>query len=109
MEKVRLARSGQRALEFVGELLAEFATSPNQASPRWSGAVGRWEEVRVYQTQGGKYVVWVADYTQWQGERDHYEAHIFDSLEEVMEYLEEEEPWAAEPIAEELELSEVLE
>lgn len=109
MEKVVLKRSGKPGLEFEGELLYEGETSPDQASDRWSGAVGRWEEVRVYRTKGGKYVVWIARYTQWQGERDIFIAEVFASPEEAMRYLEDEEPWAAEEVAEELGVTERLE
>lgn len=109
MEKVVLKRSGKPGLEFEGELLYEGESSPDQASDRWSGAVGRWEKVRVYRTAGGKYVVWIARYTAWQGERDVYLAEVFSSPEGVVEYLESEEPWAAEEVAEELELTERLE
>lgn len=54
MEKVVLKRSGKPGLEFEGELLYEGETSPDQASDRWSGAVGRWKEVRGYHTRGGE-------------------------------------------------------
>lgn len=110
MDRVRLERTGKRPLEFEGELLTEVATSPDRASVRWSGTTGRWWKVQAYRTVGGKYILAIHHYTQWQGEKDAHEAHAFNTLEEAIAYLEEHGPsQAAQEIAEELGVVENLE
>lgn len=87
MEKVTIKRTGQRALQFTGELIAEAISSANNASAVYSGAVGRWQELQLWRTSGGNFVCYRFDGTQWQGEHDREEAVIAKSEEAVIEFF----------------------
>lgn len=106
MEKIVLKRSERRPLAFEGELLASYETSPNQASSRWSGSPGRWQETRVYRSKSGKYILHRARMTQWEGERNRFEALVFNDLEDLIGFLEEVSPQAAFEITQEMGLYE---
>ena len=80
-----LERDGLPPLRFDGVLLAESGTSPDRARRDWSGATGRWSELRLYRTRAGKYVCEVVSRTQWQGERDAHRVETCDTPEEVTE------------------------
>ncbi len=82
-----LQRDGAPPLRFKGELLAETSSSPDRGRGDWSGATGRWTELRLYRTQGGKYVCQRIGRAQWQGERDTHEAVVCETENEVMEFF----------------------
>lgn len=103
MKRHVLKRSGERPLAFTGELLFSDATSPDRGHPNYSGSVGRWTEVKLYQTDKGKYVLGIARYTLHQGEEDSYRALVFDRAEDVVDYLEKNGPyWVVAPLSEKL-------
>ena len=56
MKKIILKRTGHVPLTFEGDLLAAASSNDNNASPSYSGRVGRSQEVSIYQTKGGQYV-----------------------------------------------------
>lgn len=88
MEQYTVERDGARALKFTGEELASARSHADQAmGSSWSGSVGRWTELTLYKTKGGKYVCEKIERTQWQGERDRYSGATCDSTEEVMEFF----------------------
>jgi hypothetical protein len=64
----------------------------NNASVEYSGGSGRLENVRVYRTPTGKFVVAIHHHTIWQGEHDTDEAAVFPSLRESIAYLQERVP-----------------
>jgi len=70
MEKYIITRDGEQDLKFEGELIASASSSPESARGDYSGSVGRWTELRLYRTKGGKYVCQSIGRTQWQGEHD---------------------------------------
>lgn len=75
-------------LKFHGKLISWARSSDNQAmGSSYSGSVGRWTELNLYQTKGGKYVCQCIGYTRWQGERDRYSAKVCDTVEEVREFF----------------------
>lgn len=102
MERITLKRSNQRPIVFEGKLLASYETSPDRSRGNWSGSNGRWEEVKVYRSKSGRYILRRALLTQWEGENDRFEAVSFGSAEALVDYLEEESPRAAGEIAQEL-------
>jgi hypothetical protein len=85
MSDIFLARSGNRPLSFKGEELATSESSPNNASPRWSGETGRWRTLRLFQTEGGTFVFAQTDHTQWAGERDFHAARRYPSAAALVE------------------------
>ncbi len=84
MEQTKLKRSGQRPLAFTGEQL--LATDDKTLNST------RWTKVSVHKTKAGRFVVGVGHMTCWQGESDSYKAEAFDSLDDVISYIEENAP-----------------
>jgi hypothetical protein len=66
-EQYKIRNDNGRDYSFTGELIASASTSPNNASPDYSGGVGRWQEYELYKTEKGNYVCSKVFYTQWQG------------------------------------------
>lgn len=62
------------ALRFRGTLLGKAYNTPDRARSDYSGVTGRSYEYKLYRTVGGSFVCERIGHTQWQGERDRYEA-----------------------------------
>jgi len=87
MKKHKIRRSGDRDIVFTGELIGSAETSPDTARSNYSGSNGRWQELELYRTQSSKLICQRMDRTQWQGERDHYEAKVCANEAEVIEFF----------------------
>ena len=87
METFILNIDNEPSLRFTGELLGSAASSNNNASSRYSGQTGRWTELALYKTQGGKYICHQIGLTQWEGERDRFTGKVCETLEEVKEFF----------------------
>jgi len=87
VKQFTIKRTGERSLRFAGRLVAEAESSPNNAHPSWSRETGRWTELRLYRTAGGKYVAEQVHRTQWQGESDSHAARVCRTDPEVVEFL----------------------
>lgn len=75
-------------IRFTGELLAGVASSDDRAyGSSYSGQTGRWTELALYQTKGGKYVCHQVGRTRWQGERDRFSGQVCETLEEVKAFF----------------------
>lgn len=75
-------------IRFTGELLAEASSTDNQAmGSSYSGQTGRWTELAIYKTKGGKYICHQVGRTRWQGERDRFSGKVCETLEEVIEFF----------------------
>ena len=61
-------------IRFVGKKIAETSSSKHRASEFYSGKTGRWTELHLYKTKGGKYVCQQIGRTEWIGEYDRYSA-----------------------------------
>jgi hypothetical protein len=82
MEKIKLPRTGNRPLAFVGEKIAS-ASSRQPNGPCQT----RWHELDLYRTESGKYVVAIAYRTQWEKELPEDLAYIEDSVEGIVDAL----------------------
>jgi hypothetical protein len=91
-ETTIVKRSGQAPLRIRGELVAQSASSNNNAHSEYSGSPGRSQAVGIFHTASGKYVAAVTHETCWQGERDSYEAAVFPSAAECIGYLRDRIP-----------------
>jgi hypothetical protein len=87
METITLQRGNDRDMEFVGELVAEESSSSNNASGAYSGAAGRWSELRIYRTKSGRLICEQVGRTQWQGEHDRHSARVCDTDEEIVDFF----------------------
>ena len=87
MQAFTIQRDDAPNLTFTGTLLAGASTSPEQAAPDYSGSVGRWTELQLYRTEGGKYICQRIHRTQWQGETDSFTAAVCDDHAGVIEFF----------------------
>lgn len=87
MESYIVKRDNDKDIKFVGELIATVESNANNASYRYSGSAGRWSELSIFKTKGGKYVCQKIDCTQWQGERYRYYAAVATNTDEIFEFF----------------------
>lgn len=64
-------------LKFKGQVLA-YATSKDNYNDK-----GRWIDLTLYQTIGGKYICQKEEITRWQGERDRNRVVVCDTIDDV--------------------------
>ena len=95
-----LYRDNQRALAFKGKTLVVQDTRDHSST--------RWTKCAVYETDKGAYVVGQARMTQWQGEKDSYSAEVLKTLDEVVDFIEEQVPELAASIASRLDVKEEI-
>ena len=100
---------GDKDLSFTGELIAANSSSAETARGDFSGSVGRWAELRLYRTKGGKYVCEQVGRTQWQGEHDRHSGAVCETESEVQKFFGH--GWLAKELYEEagIEAVEVIE
>ena len=88
METFTIYVDNQPNIRFTGELVASASSSEDRASgSRWSGDTGRWTELELYKTKGGKYVCQQIGRTRWQGERTRYSGKVCETLDEVFDFF----------------------
>lgn len=88
METFTLEIDNDPSIRFTGELVASAASSDNQAmGSSYSGQTGRWTELALYKTKGGKYICHQIGRTRWQGERDRFSGKVCETLAEVKEFF----------------------
>lgn len=87
MTKKELKRDNDRNLVFTGELIGSASSSPNNAHSNYSRETGRWTELNLYKTAGGKFVCHSIGRTQWQGEHDRYSAQVCETESEVVDFF----------------------
>lgn len=87
MQEYTIKRDNDRNLRFTGILLGSAESNSNNASGNYSGSTGRWTELRLYETKGGKYVCQSIGRTQWQGEHDRFSAVVATTLDEVYAFF----------------------
>lgn len=88
METLTLAVDNAPNIRFTGELVGSAASSDNQAVGRsYSGQTGRWTELSLYKTKGGKFICHQVGRTCWQGEHDRFSGKVCETLAEVKEFF----------------------
>jgi len=90
----------ERNYKFIGVQIAK-ACSRDPYNDK-----GRWTNIEVYKTVGGKYIVCVIGVTCWQGEKDRHQATVCDNFEEIKDLLGD--GWLAEEIYEKLGIDNAL-
>jgi len=84
METFTLQRDNKPDLRFSGERIGSASSTDEQAiTSSYSGQTGRWAELELYKTEGGRYVCHMIGRTRWQGERDRHSGRVCDSEAEV--------------------------
>lgn len=99
MNEIKLNRTARRPLVFTGKELL-LTTSRKNGDTRWVKA-------QVFETDRSTYVVGLARLTT-ANEDDYYNAHEFDSRDQVVTFLEGAAPEIAGIIAKHLDVVEVL-
>ena len=88
METFTLEIDNAPSVRFTGELVASAASSDDQAiGSSYSGQTGRWTELALYKTKGGKFICHQVGRTRWQGERDRFSGKVCETLAEVKEFF----------------------
>lgn len=88
METFTLDVDNKPNIRFNGELIAYASSSDNNASgSSYSGSTGRWTELALYKTAGGKFICHQIGRTRWEGERDRYSAEVCDDEAGVVAYF----------------------
>jgi hypothetical protein len=86
-EEIIVRRDNERDLRFTGTRIAARSSSPDKARPNYSGSPGRWSELTLYKTEGGKWVAAKVGHTQWQGEKDRFSAAVCDTPQAVVDFF----------------------
>ncbi len=79
MEKYVVKRDGQRNLSFTGSLLSEASSWMPYGENE-----NRWEELALYKTKGGKYVLSYEYNTAFEGENEEHKAFVADNIENIV-------------------------
>jgi len=87
MKEWTVERDDGPNLKFTGYVLGNVSSSANNASSNYSGSVGRWRELTLYKTAGGKFICEDIGHTQWQGEHDRKRAAVCTTPEEVQKFF----------------------
>lgn len=88
METYILDLDNEPSLRFSGILLAEVKSSDDQAmGSSYSGQTGRWTELALYKTRGGRYICHQIGHTRWIGERTRYSGKVCATVEEVTAFF----------------------
>lgn len=88
METFTLEIDNEPSIRFTGIRLAGASSSDNQAmGSSYSGQTGRWTELALYKTKGGKYVCHQVGFTRWQGERNRYTGKVCETIDAVKEFF----------------------
>ena len=85
--EVIVQRDGDLDLRFCGERIAHVSSSDNGARQDYSGDTGRWCELTLYRTAGGKYICQQVGRTRWLGEQDRHSGQVCATEAEVIAFF----------------------
>ena len=80
MQQYRIRRDKGLALVFKGEILADVTSKDDPAQQRWN-------EIRIYRTEQGRYVMEERGITHVPGEYSRCKAEVYDTPRELIEGL----------------------
>lgn len=83
MTKQNIERTGLPPLRFIGMPVGNGSTRGTNSN--------RWTNVRIFVTQGGKWVASIVNRTQWEGEHDYAKAQGFETPKELIKFLSDDE------------------
>jgi len=76
-----IKRDDEPDLKFEGYLVASATSKTNTRQ------IGRWTELRLYQTAKGKYVCEELGMTQWEGEQTRRRVVVVELVEDVIDFF----------------------
>ncbi|WP_028492726.1 hypothetical protein [Thioalkalivibrio sp. ALE19] len=108
METITLRIDNQPDIRFTGERIAHAASTDNNAhGTSYSGQTGRWTELSLYRTRGGKFVCHQIGRTRWQGEQDRFSGKVCETEDEVIGFFGHR--WLAKELYEDAGMEDVVE
>ena len=87
METFTLDIDNAPSVRFTGELVASASSDDQAIGGSYSGQTGRWTELALYKTKGGKIICHQVGRTRWQGERDRFSGKVCETLSEVKRFF----------------------
>ena len=87
METLIVERDDDRSIKFKGHVIARASSSGNSGMHDFSGETGRWKELKLYKTVGGKFICEQIDATMWSGERNFTRGAVCDDKDEVIDFF----------------------
>jgi len=87
MKTIIVKRDNDRDIKSTGETIASVSSSASNAHSGYSGSTGRWTELTLYRTKGGKYICEQIGYTQWEGEKTRYSGCVCETIDQVVEFF----------------------
>ena len=87
MDTITLEIDNQPSLRFKGEVSASTSSSENNASGNYSGESGRWTDLVLYKTAGGKYVCHQIGHSIRGSERTRYSGEVCETVEGVIRFF----------------------
>ncbi|MEJ1399231.1 MAG: hypothetical protein RPU41_00635 [Candidatus Sedimenticola sp. (ex Thyasira tokunagai)] len=87
-EKIVIRRDNAPDISFVGERIGYACSSDSDTvGSCYSGSVGRWAELELYDTSAGSYVCSEISHTSWLGERDKFRGAVCADTAGVIEFF----------------------
>lgn len=81
-------RDNDRPIRFQGTVFAFAESSSNPANDdAYSGSEGRWTELTLFKTKGGKFICQQVDCSIRTGERFRYKGQVCDTADQVMDFF----------------------
>ena len=87
MKEYNLRVDNSPNMKFTGERIASASSSPETSRSDYSGTTGRWTELDLYKTKGGKYICHQVGFTQWQGEHARYSGAVCETEDSVTAFF----------------------
>ena len=87
-----LTRTGNTPLKFQGQLIAR--SRPARDEGKKAKDLPRWNEVALYRTKAGQWVVAISYCTEWRGEHGRHLAVVVPDLAAVVKTMQEYDPVA---------------
>lgn len=100
MEQFIIRSDNEPDLRFTGEVVAHASSYSSTNSK------GRWTDLCLYKTKGGKYVCESIGRTQWQGEKVKFKAYVAQNFEEIKEFFGQ--GWLAKELYDDAQIENVI-
>jgi hypothetical protein len=85
MQQYTIINDSALNLRFTGEIIATAVSSPEILDSNYSRSSGRWIELTLYRTKGGKYVCHERGCTQFKGEHERNRAIVCETQDGVID------------------------
>ena len=87
MQEFTLSNDNAEDIKFSGDLIGSALSSEDKAGSGYSGSAGRWVELNIYKTSGGKFVCQEIGHTKHDGERTRHKVAISETIDDVKAFF----------------------